>query len=141
MGSKLQQLREGPALAITGPGYRVTRKARADPRVGSWAQASGRDSVNTSEGGECLMAKPGALGAGRCPCRRNHRAEPVKGTGDRGEQGSRTLTGPRKEGSTEMGEPQGPAGREGVGAETGDQGRDGVREGSRGAERALRPTF
>lgn len=49
MGSK-QQLREVPALTITGPGYRDIEKARAVPSVGSCHRPAGGGSVNTSEG-------------------------------------------------------------------------------------------
>lgn len=62
-----------PALAITGPSYRAIPQARTAPTVDSWHWPAGRGSINTSESGECLVTKPGALWAGGCPSPRNNR--------------------------------------------------------------------
>lgn len=72
MGLK-QQVWEMPALAITGPSYRAIPKARTAPTVDSWHWPAGGGSINTSESGECLVTKPGALWAGGCPSPRNNR--------------------------------------------------------------------
>lgn len=60
--------------AITGPGYRAIN-ARTATSVGSWHRPAGRGSVNTSEGGECLMTKPGDLWPRSCPGTRNNKGE------------------------------------------------------------------
>lgn len=65
--------------AITGPGYRAIPNARTNTSVGSWHRPAGRGSVNTSEGGECLMTKPGALWARSCPGTRNNRGSRWRG--------------------------------------------------------------